>query len=58
MILYPTSILFRLTKAIARAAYDLKNGHPMSTTQAVDMKDFEDILSLKFWAQIESKFPV
>src|SRR5438874_7058061 len=58
MILYPTSILFRLTKAIEGAAADLKNGQPLSTTEAVDMKEFEEVLCLKFWAQIESKFPV
>src|SRR5437762_2165867 len=58
MILYPTSILFRLTKAIERAASDLKNGRQMPSADAVDMKAFEEILSLKFWAQIESKFPV
>src|SRR5437764_6046123 len=58
MILYPTSILFRLTKAIERAAADLKNGQPLSTTEAVDMKEFEEVIGLKFWAHIESKLPV
>jgi len=58
MILYPTSILFRMAKAIERGASDLKNGHPMSSVDGVDMKQFEEILSLEFWAQMEKKFPV
>ena len=58
MILYPTSILFRVAKAIERGASDLKAGRPMSPADGVDMKPFEDILSLKFWAQMEKKFPV
>ena len=58
MILYPTSILFRMAKAIERGASDLKNGHRMLSVDGVDMKQFEEILSLKFWAQMEKKFPV
>src|SRR5437773_1885822 len=58
MILYPTSILFRMAKAIERGASDLKNGHRMLSVDGVDMKQFEEILSLKSWAQMEKKFPV
>jgi 2-methylisocitrate lyase-like PEP mutase family enzyme len=58
MILYPTSILFRMTKAVERAASDLKNGRQMPLADAVDMKTFEEILSLQFWAQMGAKFPV
>jgi hypothetical protein len=47
-----------MTKAIERAASDLKNGRQLSPADAVDMKQFEEILSLNFWAQIENKFPV
>jgi hypothetical protein len=45
MIPYPTSILFRLTRAIEQAASDLKNGRQLSSADAVDMKQFEEILS-------------
>jgi 2-methylisocitrate lyase-like PEP mutase family enzyme len=58
MILYPTSILFPMTKALERAASDVKNGRQMRQTEAVDMEKFEEIISLKFWAQIENKYPV
>jgi hypothetical protein len=47
-----------MTKAIERAASDLENGRQLSLADAVDMKQFEEILSLNFWAQIENKFPV
>ena len=30
----------------------------MLSVDGVDMKQFEEILSLKFWAQMEKKFPV
>jgi hypothetical protein len=47
-----------MTKAIECATSDLKNGRQMPPAEAVNMKQFEEILSLKFWAQIENKFPV
>ena len=47
-----------MAKAIARGASDLRNGHRMLSVDGVDMKQFEEILSLKFWAQMEKKFPV
>src|SRR5436853_4705721 len=37
MILYPTSILFRMAKAIERAVNDVKNGRAMRQAEAVDM---------------------
>src|SRR5438552_1020747 len=45
-------------KSMARGASDLKNGRPMSPLDGVDMKQFEEILSLQFWAQMEKKFPM
>jgi len=58
MILYPTSIIFRVSKAIAQAAKDLKSGREMSESDALNMKQFEEIVALQFWAQIEKKFPI
>jgi len=58
MILYPTSILFPMTKVLERAANDVKNGREMRQSEAVDMNRFEEIISLKFWAQMENKYPV
>jgi 2-methylisocitrate lyase-like PEP mutase family enzyme len=57
-ILYPTSILFRMTKGTERAASDLKNRRQLSLADAVEMKEFEEILGLNFCAQIKNNFPV
>src|SRR5947208_10233114 len=40
MILYPTTVLFRVTKAIQRAVADLKAGRPMPEREAVDLEGF------------------
>src|SRR5437868_8300459 len=58
MILYPTSILFPMAKTMEKAVNDVKNGRQMRQSEAVDMNRFEEIISLKFWAQIENKYPV
>jgi len=58
MLLYPTSIIFRVSKTIAQAAKDLKNGREMPQSDALNMTEFEEIVALQFWAQIENKFPV
>ena len=41
MILYSTSILFRMTKAIQRSASDIRKDRPLPVADAVDMKQFE-----------------
>jgi 2-methylisocitrate lyase-like PEP mutase family enzyme len=56
MLLYPTTILFRVARAIERAADDLKNGKQMPKKDAVDLHGFETIVKLGFWAEIEKKF--
>jgi 2-methylisocitrate lyase-like PEP mutase family enzyme len=57
MILYPTTVLFRLTRAVERALADLKAGRPMSPADAVGMGEFEQIVGLPEWAAVEKKFP-
>jgi len=47
-----------LMDAMEMAVNDVKNGRQMRQSEAVDMKKFEEIISLKFWAQIENKYPV
>lgn len=57
MILYPTSILFRSTRAIQLAAQELRAGKPLDPEQSVSMKKFEKIVDLEYWQKIEKKFP-
>jgi 2-methylisocitrate lyase-like PEP mutase family enzyme len=57
MILYPTTILFQVARAMEIAARNLKAGLPMDMSRAVDMKMFEEIVELKRWQEIEEKYP-
>ena len=56
MVLYPTTVLFRITRTIERALADLKAGREMSKKDSVTMKEFEQIVDLPFWSQIETRF--
>lgn len=56
MILYPTTVLFRATKAIERALGGLLAGKPMAESEAVDLDTFEEIVGLPAWAEIEKRF--
>jgi 2-methylisocitrate lyase-like PEP mutase family enzyme len=54
MILYPTTLLFRLTKALERGLTALKAGRPMS--EGVDLDTFEEIVGLPGWQTVERDF--
>lgn len=56
MILYPTTLLFRATFALGSAARDLRAGRQMDQGQAVNMEEFEKIVELGHWQEIEKKF--
>ncbi|MFO0848808.1 MAG: isocitrate lyase/PEP mutase family protein [Gemmataceae bacterium] len=56
MILYPTTVLFRLAKAIERAVADLKAGKPMPEREAMDREGFEQAIGKPVWTQIEKRF--
>jgi hypothetical protein len=56
MVLYPTTILFQATRAIEVAAKRLRNGKAIDKESAVTMKEFEKIVDLSHWQQIEEKF--
>jgi 2-methylisocitrate lyase-like PEP mutase family enzyme len=56
MILYPTTVLFRLARAIERALADLRHGRPLARTQSMELDEFEEIVDLDEWTAIENKF--
>jgi len=56
MVLYPSSIIFRVTRAMERALDDLRNSRPMPEHDAVNMKKFEEIVDMPHWSEIEKKF--
>ena len=56
MILYPTTILFQATRAIEQAVTRLRAGHPLVEKEAVNMKEFLEIVDIKHWQGIEKRF--
>jgi 2-methylisocitrate lyase-like PEP mutase family enzyme len=56
MILYPTTILFRVSHAIEQALNDLAGEQPLSPDNSVNMPGFEQIVNMPFWQEIEKKF--
>ena len=55
MLLYPTTMLFRATYALRKAASDLRAGKPLDKEQAVDMDEFLTIVELRHWQEIEKR---
>ncbi|MBV8939640.1 MAG: isocitrate lyase/PEP mutase family protein [Alphaproteobacteria bacterium] len=55
MITYPTTVLFRVTRAIERALKDILNGTPMSQEDSVTFKEFETIVDKQKWTDIEKR---
>jgi 2-methylisocitrate lyase-like PEP mutase family enzyme len=55
MILYPTTLLFRQTKALLRGLADLKAGRPTPKQESVSMMEFEKIVDIAYWKAIEEK---
>lgn len=58
MVLYPTTILFRLVKAVEGAIAALKAGQSLDEAHSIDMERFEDLVEMKLWGEIETRFPV
>ena len=56
MILYPTSVLFRITRTIERSLADLRQGKPMARGDGVDLAEYEAIVDVPYWASIEKRF--
>jgi 2-methylisocitrate lyase-like PEP mutase family enzyme len=55
MVAYPTSLIFRVARAIENALADLKAGSPASKNESVDFEAFKDITSLAHWAEVEHR---
>ena len=56
MILYPTSLLFRVARAIERGLADLRQGKQADRADTVDLKEFESIVDVPYWSSIEHQF--
>jgi 2-methylisocitrate lyase-like PEP mutase family enzyme len=56
MILYPTTLLFQIVKTMQLALDRLKHGKHVSTKEAVTLKEYEKIIGLDYWTEIEKRF--
>lgn len=56
MLLYPKTVIFRVTRAIQKAVNDLKAGRPMPADDSVTSEQYEDMLRLPAWADLENSF--
>ncbi|MBV8809362.1 MAG: isocitrate lyase/PEP mutase family protein [Acidobacteriaceae bacterium] len=56
IILYPTTLLFRLVRSLERALRDLQAGKPTPKGEGVSLKEYEQIVGLPQWAEIENRF--
>ena len=55
MLLYPTTLLFQVTKTLQRSLANLKAGRPMPKDESVTMNEFEKIVDIVYWKSIEQK---
>jgi 2-methylisocitrate lyase-like PEP mutase family enzyme len=53
MVLYPTTLIFRVARTIETALAELKSGAPAARDAGVDFDTFKDMVGIKTWADIE-----
>src|SRR5229473_2391859 len=56
MVAYPTTLIFRVARAIEKALADLKAGRPATGDDGVGFETFKDITGLEHWAELERRF--
>ena len=56
MVLYPDDASLSIDPRIQQATKDLRAGKPLDKSAAVDMDEFEKIVELKHWQEIEKQF--
>jgi hypothetical protein len=56
MVMYPTTVLFQMTRAIERALAGLKAGKPMAEGNAVSLDQFEEVVGMPGWREAEERF--
>lgn len=55
MLLYPTTLLFQVTKTLQRSLANLRAGKAMPKDESVTMLQFEKIVDIAYWKSIEQK---
>jgi 2-methylisocitrate lyase-like PEP mutase family enzyme len=55
MVAYPTTLIFRVARALQTALADLKAGKPAGKNEYVDFEAFKNIVSFARWADVEQR---
>jgi 2-methylisocitrate lyase-like PEP mutase family enzyme len=55
MVAYPTTLIFRIARAMEEALAGLKSGEPMLANDCVGFDGFKDITNYAKWAEIEER---
>jgi 2-methylisocitrate lyase-like PEP mutase family enzyme len=58
MVLYPTTVMFRVVSAIEQALMGLIAGEALDPANSIDMDRYMKIVDMPFWQKIESQFPM
>jgi 2-methylisocitrate lyase-like PEP mutase family enzyme len=56
MILHPTSLLFSIVKTMQATLERLKNGKQGTSKETINLKQYEEIIGLAHWAEIEKQY--
>ena len=56
MLLYPTTVIFRVARSIQKAVENLKAGREMPADEALTFAQYEELLGLPEWAAWEDEF--
>jgi 2-methylisocitrate lyase-like PEP mutase family enzyme len=56
MVIYPTSLIFRVARTVEKALEDLKAGRLTLEGEGVEFDTFKDIVGFQHWSKIEDEF--
>ena len=58
MVFYPTSLIFRVARALQDAAADILQGRFTAEEKGMNFKTYTDLVELPAWQEIEKRFPI
>lgn len=54
MVLFPSTIIFQVTKCVQRAVENLAQGKQIRAADGLTMDEFEEVLDLGYWKRVEA----
>jgi hypothetical protein len=56
MVAYPTTLIFRVARAVEKALADMRAGKPAAANEAVDFTTFKDITGVAEWTRVDETY--